>query len=128
MVENPDISDMKSADNDAIRPAASPNESDYRKVRARQVGRLMLSYRLERKGRGRGGRLSQKGLLDLMGRVKGGGGYEDYSHSTVGRWESGEILPTKERLEVFGSALDLDQAEIHGLLALAGLEGGLRRP
>ena len=40
---------MKSADNDAIRPAASPNESDYRKVRARQVGRLMLSYRLERK-------------------------------------------------------------------------------
>ena len=86
MVENPDISDMKSADNDAIRPAASPNESDYRKVRARQVGRLMLSYRLERKGRGRGGRLSQKGLLDLMGRVKGGGGYEDYSHSTVGRW------------------------------------------
>ena len=123
MAENPDISDMKSADNDAIRPAASPNESDYRKVRACQVGRLMLSYRLERKGRGRGGRLSQKGLLDLMGRVKGGGGYEDYSHSTVGRWESGEILPTKERLAVFGSALDLDQAEIHGLLALAGLEG-----
>ena len=121
MFENPDISDMKSAENSAIRPDDSTIESNYRKVRARQVGRLMLSYRLERKGRGRGGRLSQKGLLDLMGRVKGG--FEDYSHSTVGRWESGEILPTKERLEVFGAALDLDQAEIHGLIALAGLEG-----
>ena len=123
MFEDPDISDMESAENSASRPDDSPNEADYRKVRARQVGRLMLSYRLERKGRGKGGRLSQKGLLALMGRVKGGGGYEDYSHSTVGRWESGEILPTKERLEVFGSALDLGQAEIHGLIALAGLEG-----
>jgi hypothetical protein len=121
MFEDPDISGMESTENSAIRPDDSTIESNVRKVRARQVGRLMLSYRLERKGRGRGGRLSQKGLLALMGRVKGG--YEDYSHSTVGRWESGEILPTKERLEVFGSALGLVQAEIHGLIALAGLEG-----
>ena len=122
MFEDPDISDMESAENSASRPDDSPNEADYRKVRARQVGRLMLSYRLERKGRGKGGRLSQKGLLALMGRVKGG--YEDYSHSTVGRWESGEILPTKERLGVFGAALNLDRAEIHGLIALAGLGDG----
>ena len=122
MFENPDISDMKSAEDSVIRTDDSTNESDYRKVRARQVGRLMLSYRLERKGRGRGGRLSQNGLLHLMGSVKGG--YEGYSHSTVGRWESGEILPTKERLEVFGAALDLARVEIDGLIALAGLGDG----
>ena len=80
----------------------------------------MQSYRLERKGKGRGGRLSQSGLLTLMGNFKAE--YGDYSHSTVARWESGEILPTGERLEAFGAALDLQRTEIDGLIALAGLE------
>ena len=79
----------------------------------------MQSYRLEREGRGRGGRLSQSGLLSMMGRIKDE--YADYSHSTVARWESGQILPTEERLEIFGAALDLPRAEIDGLIALAGL-------
>ena len=93
---------------------------DSRRQRARQVGRLMQSYRLERKGKGRSGRLSQTGLLALMGRIKPE--YGDYSHSTVARWESGETLPTRERLEVFGAALDLPRTEIDGLIALAGLD------
>ena len=93
---------------------------ETRRSRARQVGRLMQSYRLEREGRGRGGRLSQTGLLALMGTVKAE--YRDYSHSTVARWESGEILPTRERLETFGAALGLHRYEIDGLIALAGLE------
>ena len=79
----------------------------------------MQSYRLERKGRGRGGRLSQSGLLSMVGGIKEE--YADYSHSTVARWESGQILPTEERLETFGLALDLPRAGIHGLIALAGL-------
>ena len=43
----------------------------------------MQSYRLEREGRGRGGRLSQSGLLSMMGKIKEE--YADYSHSTVAR-------------------------------------------
>ncbi len=82
----------------------------------------MQSYRLQREGRGRGGRLSQSGLLALMGTIKAE--YRDYSHSTVGRWESGDIFPTAERLEVFGAALDLHRSEIDGLIALAGLGTG----
>ena len=99
-------------------------DAESRRLRAKQVGRLIQSYRLEREGRGRGGRLSQKGLLNLMGNIKEG--YKDYSHSTVARWETGEILPTRDRLEVFGKALDLPPAEIDGLIALAGLEEGRR--
>ena len=79
----------------------------------------MQCYRLEREGRGRGGRLSQSSLLTLMGKFKDE--YANYSHSTVGRWESGETLPTRERLEIFGAALDLPRAEIDGLIALPGL-------
>ena len=95
------------------------NDMDYRRFRARQVGRLMQSYRLEHEGRGRGGRLSQSGLLGMMGKIKAE--YQDYSHSTVARWESGDTLPTVERLEVFGAALGLSRPEIDGLIALAGL-------
>ena len=43
----------------------------------------MQSYRLEQEGKGRGGRLSQRGLLALMGNFKAE--YGDYSHSTVAR-------------------------------------------
>ena len=37
------------------------------------------------------------------------------------RWESGATRPTRERLEVFGRALDLSPTEIEGLVLLAGL-------
>ncbi len=94
-------------------------DTETRRSRAKQVGRLMQCYRLDRAGRGRGGRLSQTGLLALMGEIKEE--YRDYSHSTVARWESGEILPKRGRLEVFGAALGLPRAEIDGLVALAGL-------
>ena len=55
---------------------------------------------------GRPGRLSQTGLLDLMGQVD-----EKYSelhgHSTVARWESGATNPSRDRIRVFGQALNL---------------------
>ena len=56
-----------------------------------------------------------------MGRVD-----EKYSelhgHSTVARWESGTTRPSRERIEVFGEALNLSHAEIEGLMRLADLE------
>ena len=66
-------------------------------------------------------RLSQNGLLELMAQVDSRYS-ERYDHSAVARWESGAIRPTKERLEVFGLALDLSEAEIDGLVSLAGLD------
>ena len=82
---------------------------------------LMRAYRRSYRMQGRDGRLSQSGLLDLMGRVD-----ERYSelhgHSTVARWESGTTRPTRDRIEVFGQALNLSPAEIEGLMWLAGFE------
>ena len=66
-------------------------------------------------------RLSQNGLLDLMAQVDSSFSGR-YDHSAVARWESGAIRPTRERLEVFGLALDLSAAEIDGLVSLAGLD------
>ena len=45
---------------------------------------------------------------------------ELHSHSTVARWESGTTRPTRDRIEVFGQALNLSPAEIEGLMRLAG--------
>ena len=45
-----------------------------------------------------------------------------HDHSTVVRWESGAIYPTRERLEVFGRALALSPTEIDGLISLAGID------
>ena len=81
----------------------------------------MRAYRQARTSEGTGRRLSQSGLLDLMGQVDPKY-LERHDHSTVVRWESGATLPTRERLEVFGQSLDLSPAEIKGLIALAGLE------
>ena len=65
--------------------------------------------------------LSQEGLLDLMGQVDSR--YLDrYDRSTVSRWESGDILPKTQRIQVFGEALSLSESEIDGLLSLAGLD------
>ena len=81
----------------------------------------MRAYRHAHTREGTNRRLSQSGLLDLMGQVSPE--YLDrHDHSTVARWESGARRPTRERLEVFGQALDLAPAEIDGLLRLAGLD------
>ena len=96
-------------------------DSESRRWRAKQVGMLMRAYRQAYRIRGRAGRLSQIGLLDLMGQVD-----EKYSevhgHSTVARWESGTTNPSRERIEVFGRALNLSPAEIEGLMRLAGFD------
>ena len=39
----------------------------------------------------------------------------------MARWESGATRPTRDRLEAFGKALDLSDAEVRGMLWLAGL-------
>ena len=81
----------------------------------------MQAYRHAYTVEGTGRRLSQEGLLSLMGQANPK--YLDrYDRSTVARWESGEIRPTRERIEVFGRALNLSSAEVQGLVALAGLE------
>ena len=43
-------------------------DTESRRWRAKQVGMLMRAYRRSYRMQGRDGRLSQSGLLDLMGR------------------------------------------------------------
>ena len=96
-------------------------DAESRRLRAKQVGMLMQAYRRAYSANGKAKRLSQEGLLNLMGEVDSR--YLDrYDRSTVARWESGDIRPNRERLEVFGQALDLSPIEIDGLISLAGLE------
>ncbi len=83
---------------------------------------LMQSYRRAYEADGKKGRLSQEGLLKLMGEVDPVY-LERYNHSTVARWESGATKPTKDRLQAFGRALDLSDAEVQGMVWLAGLNG-----
>ena len=95
-------------------------DTESRRLRAKQVGMLMQAYRRAYSANGKAKRLSQEGLLNLMGEADSR--YLDsYDRSTVARWESGDIGPNRERLEVFGRALDLLPAEIEGLIRLAGL-------
>ena len=69
---------------------------------------LMRAYRHAYSWGGGAKVLSQNGLLDLMANVDSR--YSGrYDHSAVARWESGAIRPTRERLEVFGRALDLSR-------------------
>ena len=97
------------------------SETGFRRLRARQVGMLMQAYRRSHAGHGVRRGLSQERLLELMGRVDPR--YMDrYDRSTVSRWESGEILPSVERIRVFGRALGLSPAEVSGLVSLAGLD------
>ena len=91
-----------------------------RRLRAKQVGMLMQAYRRAFPFDGGNGRLSQEGLLRLMGLVDPRY-LERYNHSTVARWESGATRPTRDRLEVFGRALNLTTAEIEGMIRLSGL-------
>ncbi len=95
-------------------------DPESRRLRAKQVGMLMRAYRHSHSVEGNGRRLSQTGLLDLMGQVDPKY-LNRHDHSTVARWESGATRPTRERLEMFGRALNLEPAEIEGLVLLAGL-------
>ena len=97
-----------------------PFDPESRRLRAKQVGMLMQAYRRAYEVDGKKGRLSQEGLLKLMGQVDPVY-LERYNHSTVARWESGATRPTRERLEAFGGALQLTPAEIQGMVRLAGL-------
>ena len=98
-----------------------------RRLRPKQVGMLMQAYRHAYGPEGKKSRLSQEGLLKLMGQVDPMY-LERYNHSTVARWESGATRPTKERLEVFGQALNLSAAEVQGMIWLAGLHDHAESP
>ena len=101
-------------------------ERDAQRFRAVQVGMLMRAYR-ESFPSGDGGRgLTQEELLRRMASVDSNYG-QRYSHTTVSRWESGATRPSRERLEVFGRALNLSQVEINGLVALAGFADPIER-
>ena len=63
--------------------------------------------------------LTQASLLQRMSEINSQYA-ERYSHVTVSRWETGGTLPTVERLQDFGRALDLAPAEVEGLMVLAG--------
>ena len=95
-------------------------DSQSRRLRAKQVGRLMRHHREEFAVDGKPGQLTQTGLLQRMSEIDPA--YLGYKHTTVVRWESGATRPTRERLEVFGQALSLSKAEVDGLIDLAGLE------
>ena len=80
----------------------------------------MKAYRRAHSVEGTGRRLSQDGLLHLMGQADSRY-LGRYDRSTVSRWESGEIRPTVDRIRVFGWALDLAPTEVDGLVLLAAL-------
>ena len=64
--------------------------------------------------------LTQEELLLRMGAADESYA-ERYSHTTVSRWESGYTRPSLERIRVFGRAVNLSEAEVAGLILLAGL-------
>ena len=96
-------------------------DRDTQRSRSTQVGILMKAYR-EAFSTGNGNRgLTQEELLRRMAMVDGQ--YADRSsHTMVSRWESGVTRPNKQRIEVFCKALDLSEAEVDGLMTLAGLK------
>ena len=94
--------------------------SDVQKIRAKQVGILMRHYRSSFLAEdGRTG-LTLEDVLERMAKVNQR--YESSAPSTVSRWESGATMPSKRRLQEFGSALNLSPHEIDGLVALAGID------
>ncbi len=95
-------------------------ESEAQKIRAKQVGVLMKHYRSSFPvGDGRAG-LTMEDVLERMAQVNQR--YENSAPSTVYRWETGQTMPKKARLQEFGIALNLTQLEIDGLVALAGID------
>lgn len=98
-------------------------DRDTQRSRSAQVGILMKAYR-EAFSSGNGNRgLTQEELLRRMALVDNQ--YADRSsHTMVSRWESGVTRPNKQRIEVFGKALELSEAEVDGLMTLAGFKNG----
>ncbi len=98
-------------------------DRDTQRSRSTQVGILMKAYR-EAFSSGNGNRgLTQEELLRRMATVDSQ--YADRSsHTMVSRWESGVTRPNEQRIEVFGKALYLSEAEVDGLMTLAGFKTG----
>ena len=98
-----------------------PPSRNTEKAPHAQVGMLMRAYReLFPREDGTQG-ITQRELLQRMAAVDGN--YDKTSsHGAVSRWESGDTMPTVQRLVVFGRALSLTSAEVQGLILLAGLD------
>ena len=95
-------------------------ERDIENARFAQLGFVLRAYRRSFKDEnGRTG-ISQEELLRRMGAVDPAYG-ERFSHATVSRWETGATRPTVDRLRVIGQALMLPDADVAGLILLAGL-------
>ena len=97
-----------------------PVKGEVQKIRAKQVGVLMRHYRSSFRAEDGQTGLTLEGVLGRM--AEGNQRYESSAPSTVSRWESGETMPRKRRLQEFGAALNLSQHEIDGLVALAGID------
>ena len=80
---------------------------------------LMQAYRHAFPVEGRANRLSQDGLLRLMGQIDPKYQHR-YDHSTVALGIR-RTRPSRQRIELCGRALNLSSIEIDGLLSLAGL-------
>ncbi len=96
-------------------------ERDAQRFKAMQVGMLMRAYRESFLSVDGARGLTQDELLRRMASVDSNYA-QRYSHTTVSRWESGATRPSRERLEVFGRALNLSPAEVQGLMLLAGFD------
>ena len=96
------------------------SERDLQKARNAQAGLLMKTYRENFVGEDGTRGLTQEELLRRMASVSDDYA-ERYSHATVSRWETGRTRPTLERLRVLGAALNLEPADVAGLVLLAGL-------
>lgn len=96
-------------------------DRDTQRSRSTQVGILMRAYR-EAFSPSDGSRgLTQEELLRRMAMVDSQ--YADRSsHTMVSRWESGTTRPNRQRIEVFGKALNLSASEVEGLMTLAGFK------
>ncbi len=99
-----------------------PLGRDDRRIRAAQVGALLRWHRQNfSPADGRRG-LSQAEVLGRMASLSADERLVPADTSSWSRLEQGRLLPTRERLGLFGQALDLSPVEVGGLLALAGLE------
>ena len=91
---------------------------DEKGARATLVGRLIRSYRDDRVHKG--SRLTQEGLVELMAEINPH--YAGFDHANISRWENGRSMPARAALVVVMRALRLPDAEMDGILNLAGYE------
>ena len=101
---------------------STPLGRDDRRVRAAQVGALLRWHRQNfNREDGRQG-LSQAEVLGRMAPLSSDERIVPADTSSWSRLENGVAPASRERLELFGRALDLSRVEIDGLLLLAGFE------